>query len=164
MFDRFTSQARRVVILAQEEGWLLNHSYVGTEHLLLGLIHEGDSAAAKALEELGVSLESVRDQVEQITGRGESVPSGHIPFTAQAKNVLELALREALEFDHQFIGPAHILFGIVRRGDGTAINILSNLGVDLDRVRNGVLNRLAMERITQAVDDAIALPPEAGSG
>ena len=111
MFERFTDRARRVVVLAQEEARLLNHSYIGTEHILLGLIHEGEGVAAKALESLGISLEAVRSQVEEIIGQGGSSPSGHIPFTPRAKKVLELSLREALQLGHNYIGTEHILLG-----------------------------------------------------
>ena len=114
MFERFTDRARRVVVLAQEEARLLNHSYIGTEHILLGLIHEGEGVAAKALESLGISLEAVRSQVEEIIGQGGSSPSGHIPFTPRAKKVLELSLREALQLGHNYIGTEHILLGLIR--------------------------------------------------
>ena len=116
MFERFTDRARRVVVLAQEEARLLNHSYIGTEHILLGLIHEGEGVAAKALESLGISLEAVRSQVEEIIGQGGSSPSGHIPFTPRAKKVLELSLREALQLGHNYIGTEHILLGPDPRG------------------------------------------------
>ena len=101
MFERFTDRARRVVVLAQEEARMLNHNYIGTEHILLGLIHEGEGVAAKALESMGISLESVRQQVEEIIGQGQQAPSGHIPFTPRAKKVLELSLREALQLGPQ---------------------------------------------------------------
>ena len=117
MFERFTDRARRVVVLAQEEARLLNHSYIGTEHILLGLIHEGEGVAAKALESLGISLEAVRNQVQDIIGQGGSSPSGHIPFTPRAKKVLELSLREALQLGHNYIGTEHILLGLIREGE-----------------------------------------------
>ena len=120
MFERFTDRARRVVVLAQEEARLLNHSYIGTEHILLGLIHEGEGVAAKALESLNISLEAVRAQVEEIIGQGGSSPSGHIPFTPRAKKVLELSLREALQLGHNYIGTEHILLGLIREGEGVA--------------------------------------------
>ena len=120
MFERFTDRARRVVVLAQEEARLLNHNYIGTEHILLGLIHEGEGVAAKALESLGISLEAVRNQVEEIIGQGGSSPSGHIPFTPRAKKVLELSLREALQLGHNYIGTEHILLGLIREGEGVA--------------------------------------------
>ena len=114
MFERFTDRARRVVVLAQEEARMLNHNYIGTEHILLGLIHEGEGVAAKALESLGISLEGVRSQVEEIIGQGQQAPSGHIPFTPRAKKVLELSLREALQLGHNYIGTEHILLGLIR--------------------------------------------------
>src|SRR5258705_6690339 len=135
MFERFTDRARRVVVLAQEEARMLNHNYIGTEHILLGLIHEGEGVAAKALESLGVSQEAVRRQVEEIIGQGERAPSGHIPFTPRAKKVLELALREALQLGHNYIGTEHILLGLIREGEGVAAQVLVKLGADLNRVR-----------------------------
>jgi ATP-dependent Clp protease ATP-binding subunit ClpA len=135
MFERFTDRARRVVVLAQEEARMLNHNYVGTEHILLGLIHEGEGVAAKALESLGISLEAVRQQVEEIIGRGQQAPSGHIPFTPRAKKVLELSLREALQLGHNYIGTEHILLGLIREGEGVAAQVLVRLGADLNRVR-----------------------------
>ena len=131
MFERFTDRARRVVVLAQEEARLLDHNYIGTEHVLLGLIHEGEGVAAKALEELGISLEAVRREVEEIIGQGASAPSGHIPFTPRAKKVLELALREALQLGHNYIGTEHILLGLIREGEGVAAQVLVRLGADL---------------------------------
>ena len=131
MFERFTDRARRVVVLAQEEARLLNHNYIGTEHILLGLIHEGEGVAAKALESLGISLEAVRSQVEEIIGQGGSSPSGHIPFTPRAKKVLELSLREALQLGHNYIGTEHILLGLIREGEGVAAQVLVKLGADL---------------------------------
>ena len=131
MFERFTDRARRVVVLAQEEARLLNHSYIGTEHILLGLIHEGEGVAAKALESLSISLEAVRNQVEEIIGQGGSSPSGHIPFTPRAKKVLELSLREALQLGHNYIGTEHILLGLIREGEGVAAQVLVKLGADL---------------------------------
>ena len=142
MFERFTDRARRVVVLAQEEARMLNHNYIGTEHILLGLIHEGEGVAAKALESLGISLEAVRQQVEEIIGQGQQAPSGHIPFTPRAKNVLELALREALQLGHNYIGTEHILLGLIREGDGVAAQVLVKLGGDLNRVRQQVIQLL----------------------
>jgi ATP-dependent Clp protease ATP-binding subunit ClpC len=133
VFERFTDRARRVVVLAQEEARLLNHNYIGTEHILLGLIHEGEGVAAKALESLGISLEKVRQQVEEIIGAGQSPPSGHIPFTPRAKKVLELSLREALQLGHNYIGTEHILLGLIREGEGVAAQVLVKLGADLGR-------------------------------
>ena len=143
MFERFTDRARRVVVLAQEEARLLNHSYIGTEHILLGLIHEGEGVAAKALEALGISLEAVRAQVEEIIGQGGSSPSGHIPFTPRAKKVLELSLREALQLGHNYIGTEHILLGLIREGEGVAAQVLVKLGADLGRVRQQVIQLLS---------------------
>ncbi len=135
MFERFTDRARRVVVLAQEEARMLNHNYIGTEHILLGLIHEGEGVAAKALESLGISLEGVREQVEEIIGQGQTAPAGHIPFTPRAKKVLELSLREALQLGHNYIGTEHILLGLIREGEGVAAQVLQKLGADLNRVR-----------------------------
>ncbi|CAB4541185.1 unannotated protein [freshwater metagenome] len=143
MFERFTDRARRVVVLAQEEARLLNHNYIGTEHILLGLIHEGEGVAAKALESLGISLEAVRQQVEEIIGQGGSSPSGHIPFTPRAKKVLELSLREALQLGHNYIGTEHILLGLIREGEGVAAQVLVKLGADLSRVRQQVIQLLS---------------------
>ena len=143
MFERFTDRARRVVVLAQEEARLLNHNYIGTEHILLGLRHEGEGVAAKALESLGISLEAVRSQVEEIIGQGGSSPSGHIPFTPRAKKVLELSLREALQLGHNYIGTEHILLGLIREGEGVAAQVLVKLGADLSRVRQQVIQLLS---------------------
>jgi ATP-dependent Clp protease ATP-binding subunit ClpC len=143
MFERFTDGARRVVVLAQEEARVLNHNYIGTEHVLLGLIHEGEGVAAKALESLGISLEAVRQQVEEIIGQGQQAPSGHIPFTPRAKKVLELSLREALQLGHNYIGTEHILLGLIREGEGVAAQVLVKLGADLNRVRQQVNQLLA---------------------
>jgi ATP-dependent Clp protease ATP-binding subunit ClpC len=132
-----------VVVLAQEEARLLNHNYIGTEHILLGLIHEGEGVAAKALESLGISLEAVRSQVEEIIGQGGSSPSGHIPFTPRAKKVLELSLREALQLGHNYIGTEHILLGLIREGEGVAAQVLVKLGADLSRVRQQVIQLLS---------------------
>ncbi|GIU97927.1 MAG: hypothetical protein KatS3mg013_1730 [Actinomycetota bacterium] len=135
MFERFTDRARRVVVLAQEEARMLNHNYIGTEHILLGLIHEGEGVAAKALESMNISLEAVRQQVEEIIGQGQAAPTGHIPFTPRAKKVLELSLREALQLGHNYIGTEHILLGLIREGEGVAAQVLQKLGADLNRVR-----------------------------
>jgi len=143
LFERFTDRARRVVVLAQEEARLLNHNYIGTEHILLGLIHEGEGVAAKALESLGISLEAVRSQVEELIGQGGSSPSGHIPFTPRAKKVLELSLREALQLGHNYIGTEHILLGLIREGEGVAAQVLVKLGADLSRVRQQVIQLLS---------------------
>jgi ATP-dependent Clp protease ATP-binding subunit ClpC len=143
MFERFTDRARRVVVLAQEEARGLNHNYIGTEHVLLGLIHEGEGVAAKALGALGIALEGVRQQVEEIIGQGQQAPSGHIPFTPRAKKVLELSLREALQLGHNYIGTEHILLGLIREGEGVAAQVLVKLGADLSRVRQQVLQLLS---------------------
>ncbi|HRO30770.1 MULTISPECIES: ATP-dependent Clp protease ATP-binding subunit [Micrococcaceae] len=143
MFERFTDRARRVVVLAQEEARMLNHSYIGTEHILLGLIHEGEGVAAKALESLSISLGAVREQVQEIIGQGQQTPSGHIPFTPRAKKVLELSLREALQLGHNYIGTEHILLGLIREGEGVAAQVLVKLGADLNRVRQTVIQLLS---------------------
>ncbi|MHB1613043.1 MAG: ATP-dependent Clp protease ATP-binding subunit [Actinomycetes bacterium] len=143
MFERFTDRARRVVVLAQEEARMLNHNYIGTEHILLGLIHEGEGVAAKSLESLGISLEAVRQQVEEIIGQGQQAPTGHIPFTPRAKKVLELSLREALQLGHNYIGTEHILLGLIREGEGVAAQVLVKLGADLNRVRQQVIQLLS---------------------
>jgi ATP-dependent Clp protease ATP-binding subunit ClpC len=142
MFERFTERARRVVVLAQEEARMLNHNYIGTEHILLGLIREGQGVAGRALESLGISLEAVRQQVEQIIGRGQQAPSGHIPFTPRAKKVLELSLREAQQLGHNYIGTEHILLGLIREGSGVAAQVLVKLGADLNRARQQVVRLL----------------------
>ena len=151
MFERFTDRARRVVVLAQEEARMLNHNYMGTEHILLGLIHEGEGVAAKGLEALGISLEGVRAQVEEIIGQGQQAPSGHIPFTPRAKKVLELSLREALQLGHNYIGTEHILLGLIREGEGVAAQVLVKLGADLNRVRQQVIQLLSGYQGKEAV-------------
>ncbi|MGV1034410.1 MAG: ATP-dependent Clp protease ATP-binding subunit [Microbacteriaceae bacterium] len=143
MFERFTDRARRVVVLAQEEAKMLNHNYIGTEHILLGLIHEGEGVAAKALESLDISLDSVREQVQDIIGQGQQQPTGHIPFTPRAKKVLELSLREALQLGHNYIGTEHILLGLIREGEGVAAQVLVKLGADLGKVRQQVIQLLS---------------------
>jgi len=143
MFERFTDRARRVVVLAQEEARLLNHNYIGTEHILLGLLQEHEGAAARALESLGISLDVVRVEVEAIIGAGQTAPSGHVPFTPRAKKVLELSLREALKLNHNYIGTEHILLGLVREGEGVAAQVLVKLGADLPSVRQQVIQVLA---------------------
>ena len=159
MFDRFTDRARRVIVLAQDEARMLNHNYIGTEHILLGLIHEGEGVAAKALEALGISLEAVREQVEEIIGQGQQAPTGHIPFTPRAKKVLELSMREALQINHPYIGTEHILLGLIREGEGVAAQVLIKLGADLNRVRNQVLQLLSG---FQGKEAATAGAPDAG--
>ena len=151
MFERFTDRARRVVVLAQEEARMLNHNYIGTEHILLGLIHEGEGVAAKGLESLGISLEAVRSQVEEIIGQGQQAPSGHIPFTPRAKKVLELSLREALQLGHNYIGTEHILLGLIREGEGVAAQVLVKHGADLSRVRQQVIQLLSGYQGKEAV-------------
>ena len=143
MFERFTDRARRVLVLAQEEARLLNHSFIGTEHILLGLIHEGEGLAAKALEALGISLEAVREKVEETIGPAGSAPTGSPPFTPRAKKVLELSLREALQLGHNYIGTEHMLLGLVREGEGVAAQVLQSLGADLPRVRQQVIQLLS---------------------
>ena len=143
MFERFTDRARRVVVLAQEEARALNHKYIGTEHILLGLIREGEGVAAKALESMGISREAVRSEVEDIIGKGSQPPSGYIPFTPRAKKVLELSLREALQLGHKYIGTEHILLGLIREGEGVAAQVLVKLGADLPRVRQQVIQLLS---------------------
>jgi ATP-dependent Clp protease ATP-binding subunit ClpC len=142
MFERYTDRARRVVVLAQEEARMLNHNYIGTEHILLGLIHEGEGVAAKALQTLRISPEAVRQQVEEIVGRGQRAPSGHIPFTPRVSKVLELSQREAAQLGHNYIGTEHILLGLIREGEGVAAQVLVRLGADLNRVRQQVIQLL----------------------
>jgi ATP-dependent Clp protease ATP-binding subunit ClpA len=164
MFERFTDRARRVVVLAQEEARMLHHNYIGTEHILLGLIHEGEGVAAKALESLGISLDAVRQQVEEIIGQGQQAPSGHIPFTPRAKKVLELTRREAEQLGHNYIGTEHILLGLIREGNGVAAQVLVMLGADLNRVRLTVIQLLhghpAREPVpTRSAAQELRLPP-----
>ena len=142
MFERFTDRARRVVVLAQEEARLLNNDRIGTEHLLLGLIREGEGVAAKALNALGISMAAARQEVEAVIGRGQQPPSGHIPFSPRAKKVLELSLREGMQLGHNYIGTEHILLGLVREGDGVAAQVLVKLGANLTRVRQQVIRLL----------------------
>jgi ATP-dependent Clp protease ATP-binding subunit ClpC len=142
MFERFTDRARRVVVLAQEEARELGHNYIGTEHILLGLIREGGGIAARALEALGIRLEAVRLEVQAIIGKGPGMPAGHIPFTPRAKKVLELSLREALQLGHNHIGTEHILLGLLREGEGVAAQVLVRLGADLSQVRQQVIQLL----------------------
>jgi len=142
MLERFTDRARRVVVLAQDEARRLDHNYIGTEHILLGLISEGEGVAARALESLEIGLDTVRQQVEEIIGRGQQAPSGHVPFTPRAKKVLELSLRESNQLGHDYIGTEHLLLGLVREGDGVAAQVLVRLGADLNRVRQQVIQLL----------------------
>jgi hypothetical protein len=143
VFERFTDRARRVLVLAQEEARLLNHSFIGTEHILLGLISEGEGVAAEALRSLGVSLEAVREKVDETIGMAGTPPSGSTPFTPRAKKVLELALREALQLNHSYIGTEHILLGLVLEGEGVAATVLVNLGADLGSVRRATISLMA---------------------
>src|SRR5215207_8087215 len=143
VFERFTDRARRVVVLAQEEARMLRHNYIGTEHILLGLVRERDGVAARALDSLNIRLEAVRQQVEEIIGQGQAAPTGHIPFTPRAKKVLELSLREALQLGHNYIGTEHILLGLIREGEGVAAQVLQQLGADLNRVRQTVVQLLS---------------------
>ena len=162
MFERFTDRARRVVVLAQDEAKMLNHNYIGTEHILLGLIHEGEGVAAKALEQMGISLEAVRAQVEEVIGHGQTQPTGHIPFTPRAKKVLELSLREALQMNQSYIGTEPILLGLIREGEGVAADTLIKLGADLNRVRNTVLQLLSGYQGTTEGQPITSGAPEMG--
>jgi ATP-dependent Clp protease ATP-binding subunit ClpC len=141
----FTDRARRVVVLAQDEARLLNHNYLGTEHLLLGLIREGEGegVAVRALESLGISLGAVRAQVQESIGQGQSAPTSHISFTPRAKKVLELSFREALQLHHNYIGTEHLLLGLIGEGEGVAAQVLMQLGADLSRVRQRVIELLS---------------------
>jgi ATP-dependent Clp protease ATP-binding subunit ClpC len=162
MFERFTDRGRRVVVLAQEEARMLDHDYIGTEHILLGLIHEGEGVAARTLESLGISLETVRQQVGEIVGRGEQPSPGHMPFTPRAKKVLELSLREAQELGHNYIGTEHILLGLLREGEGVAAQVLVKLGADLSRVRHQVIQLLAGYQAEAGAERAARPPGRAG--
>jgi len=161
LFEKFTDKARRVVVLAQEEAKLLNHNYIGTEHILLGLIHEGEGVAAKALEALGINLEQVREQVQDIIGQGQQSPSGHIPFTPRAKKVLELSLREALQLGHSYIGTEHLLLGLIREGEGVAAQVLTKLGADTNKVRQQVIQLLSGYQGKEAVSVGGESQPQA---
>jgi ATP-dependent Clp protease ATP-binding subunit ClpA len=148
MFERFTDRARRVIVLAQEEARMLNHDYIGTEHILLGLIHVGEGVAAKALESLNVSLRAARSEVEAMIGQGQDGLTGHIPFTPRAKKVLELSLREALQLGHDYIGTEHILLGLVREGEGVGAQVLTKLGATLEKVRGEVARQLGEQGVS----------------
>jgi ATP-dependent Clp protease ATP-binding subunit ClpC len=162
MFERFTDRARHSVVLAQVEARMLNHNYIGTEHILLGLVHEGDGVAARALASLDVSLEAVRNRVEEIIGQGQAEPTGHIPFTPRAKKVLELALREALQLGHTYIGTEHLLLGLVREGEGVAAQVLVEVGADLGRVRRAVLGLLEGYSAEPATTEVAGTPVVTG--
>jgi ATP-dependent Clp protease ATP-binding subunit ClpA len=179
MFERFTDRSRRIVVLAQEEARRLDHNWIGTEHILLGLIKEGDGVAARALESIGISLDAVRQKVEEIIGRGQQAPSEHIPFTPRAKKVLELSLREALQLGDNYIGTEHILLGLVREGDGVAAQVLVTLGADLNRVHQEVIRlvpahpaeepepgvRVRLELVEQrltAIEQRVGIEPDTG--
>jgi ATP-dependent Clp protease ATP-binding subunit ClpC len=151
LFERFTERSRQVVVLAQDEARALGHNYIGTEHILLGLLREEEGIAARVLGQLRVTLEEVRSHVEQIVGRGDAVATGQIPFTPRAKKVLELALREALSLGHNYIGTEHILLGVARENDGVAMRILLDLGVDADKIRDEVTHTLGGETVPTAV-------------
>jgi ATP-dependent Clp protease ATP-binding subunit ClpC len=152
MFERFTERARRVVVLAQEEARALSHNYIGTEHILLGLIHENEGVAAKSLESIGISLDVVRTQVEEIIGEGRITPSGQIPFTPRAKKVLELSMRESIQLGHNYIGTEHILLGLIREGEGLGAQVLVKLGADLNRVRQQVIEMLSRHQGSEESD------------
>jgi ATP-dependent Clp protease ATP-binding subunit ClpC len=161
MFERFTDRARQIVVFSQEEARLLNHGYIGTEHILLGIIHEHDSVAGLVLtEDLGVDLERVREMVEEMVGEGRIAPTGHIPFTPRAKKVLELALREALQLGHNYIGPEHILLGLIREGEGIGATVLAKLGLQLSDVRQAIIHKLSGYERTEPEDQVpvILLP------
>jgi ATP-dependent Clp protease ATP-binding subunit ClpA len=175
MFERFTDRARQTVVLAQEEARRLKHNYIGTEHILLGLIHEREGVAARALMSMGVSLEAVRREIKEIIGTGDEAPSGHIPFTPRAKKVLELSLREALQLGHNYIGTEHILLGLVREGEGVAAQVLVKLGADLDRIRKQVIILLSQgpgvevttpggQRRTPAAEQVVAAAQKLAGG
>ncbi len=164
MFQRFNDGARRVVVHAQEEARLLNHNYIGTEHILLGIARDDEGIAVEALDALDLRLAAIRRQVEQIIGRGAMPPSGHIPFTPRAKKVLELSLREALQLGSNFIGAEHILLGLLREGDGVAAMALVQLGADLNRVRHQVIRVIAQYEGRPAAPESETRLGGAGSG
>jgi ATP-dependent Clp protease ATP-binding subunit ClpA len=152
MFERFTSQSRRAVVFAQEEAASLDHNYIGTEHLLLGLLHEGKGAAGRALASADIALAPAQGEVEVIIGRGQQAPSGHIPFTPRAKKCLELSLRASLELGHHYIGTGHLLLGLISEGHGVAITVLDRLGANLDQLRERVILELEAEPETEPED------------
>ncbi len=159
MFERFTDRARRMVVLAQEEARMLDHNWIGTEHILLGLVHEGEGVAAKALTALGITLAAMRQAVEDIIGRGAEPPAGHIPFTPRSKKVLELSLREARSLGSDYIGTEHVLLALLREGDGVGAQILVGAGVDLNRARQQVINLLRGGREDDAPLPSVPVPP-----
>jgi ATP-dependent Clp protease ATP-binding subunit ClpC len=149
LFERFTDTARRVVVYAQEDARLLDHNYIGTEHLLLGLLHDDTEAAVRVLNMVGVELGPARAQVEEMIGKGQDVPAGDIPFTPRAKKVLELSLREALQLGHNYIGSEHILLGLLREGRGVGAQVLERLGVEFEELRQHILTQLSARRQPQ---------------
>ncbi|GII48078.1 hypothetical protein Psi02_45020 [Planotetraspora silvatica] len=147
MFERFTDRARRVVLLAQEEARMFDHRYIGSEHVLLGLVHEGEGVAAKILQEEGVELDALREDVREMVGTGSSPsPGEHIPFTPRAKKILELSLRESLNLRHNYIGTEHILLGLIREGGGAGARLLIARGADFDRMRQKVIEETRLQR------------------
>jgi ATP-dependent Clp protease ATP-binding subunit ClpC len=152
MFERFTERSRRVVVLAQEESRLLGHNYIGTEHLLLGLLAEQEGVAARALESLNVTLNAAREQVEEIIGPGQQHPHGHIPFTPRAKKILELSLREALTTGSEVIDTQHLLLGLIDEGDGVGAQILQRLGATTQAVREAVTTLADSEPAAEATE------------
>jgi ATP-dependent Clp protease ATP-binding subunit ClpC len=160
VFDKFTDRARRVVVLAQEEARMLNHSHIGTEHLLLGVIREGQGVGAMALEREGISLDTIRREVEGIIGHGEQSAGEQIPFTTRAKKVLELSLRESLQLGHDYIGTEHLLLGLIREGDGVAAQVLDRLGASEDDIRNQVIRLLADEGTAESAAGPRGTTPE----
>ena len=163
MFERFTDRARRVIVLAQEEARMLDHNYIGTEHILLGLIHEGQGVAARALTALGISLYATRQAVEDIIGRGTQAPSGHIPFTPRSKKILELSLREALNLGSDSIGTEHVLLALLREGDGVGAQILVGAGVGLNRARQQIIDLLHQGPEEDGPSPSVPAPPLAVS-
>jgi hypothetical protein len=161
MFERFTDRARRVLVLAQEEARFLEHNFIGTEHLLLGLVREGDGVAARALDELGIGLDDVRQRVKETIGPAGSPTTSSPPFTPRAKKVLELSLREALQLQHNYIGTEHILLGLVREGEGVAAQVLVSLGADLSRTRQKVIDLLGTDPVAGPLERPGNLRPTA---
>jgi ATP-dependent Clp protease ATP-binding subunit ClpA len=158
LFERFTERARQVVVLAQDEARALKHNYIGTEHILLGLLREEEGLAARVLESLDITVEEVRAQVARIVGQGDEVTTGQIPFTPRAKKVLELALREALSLGHNYIGTEHILLGLVRENEGVAARILLDFDADAEKIRNEIIRMLSGLGRTQPAGGTIGDP------